>query len=133
MSNPHEIRMGSPQYGELVLDGDAFSTRPSLASESLLWSEDERLLAGQELLSSRNGPQTRVVVIDVERRELLATSEAHYGLCDPVRFDADGLIYRHWHHREGEQELRIDLRPREVLDALNSAEQRATCARAETG
>lgn len=109
--------MGSPQYGKLVLDGEPFRTEPRIESESLLWSEDKRLLAGQELVSWRDGPQTRVIVIDAERRELLARSEAHYGLCNPIRFDGDGLSYRHWHHKEGERELRLDLPPRELLDA----------------
>jgi hypothetical protein len=112
--------MGSPQYGELMLDGVVFRTEPRLESESLLWSEDERMLAGQELVSWKDGPQTRVIVIDAKRRELLAVSEARYGLCNPVRFEADGLTYRHWHHKEGERELRLDLPPRELLELLDA-------------
>jgi len=118
VKDPHELRMGSPQYGELILDGQTFQTKPSLEWESLLWSDDERLLAGQELVAWENGPQTRVVVIAVDIRELLAASEAHKGLCNPVQFEPDGLIYRHWHHQDGETELRLDLPPPEVLDVL---------------
>jgi hypothetical protein len=118
VKDPREMRMGSPQYGDLVLDGETFRTEPSVESESLLWSDDERLLAGQELISWQDGPQTRVIVIDAKRRELVAASEAHYGLCNPVRFEADGLTYRHWHHNDGERELLLNLPPRELLDAL---------------
>jgi hypothetical protein len=111
------MRMGSPTYGRLVLDGDAFSKSLSVESESLLWSDDERMLAGQELVSWWDGPRTRVVVIDAERRELLASSKAHYGLCNPAQFEADALIYRHWHHRQGQRALRLVLPSRGPLDA----------------
>jgi hypothetical protein len=44
-----EMRMGSPQYGELILDGEP--TAKSIGHESLMWSDDRRLLAGQQLVS----------------------------------------------------------------------------------
>lgn len=108
VKDPHELRMGSPQYGALVLDGERFRTEPCLDSQSLMWSDDGRTLAAQELVSWWDGPQTRVIVIDAESRVLLGASEAHKGLCHPVRFETDVLIYRHWHHQDGERELRLD-------------------------
>lgn len=107
VKNPAEVRMGSPQYGVLILDGDPYRIEPRLESESLIWSDDGRTLAAQELVAWERGPQTRVVVIDAESRELLAASEALTGLCNPVRFETDALVYRHWHHIDEEEELRL--------------------------
>jgi hypothetical protein len=101
------MRMGSPQYGELILDGEAIAKE--IEYQSLTWSDDRRLLAGQQLVSWRDGPRTRVVVIDAERRIELAATPAVDGLCNPMRFEDDGLVYRHWHHRRGEQEFRLSL------------------------
>jgi hypothetical protein len=60
--NPHELRMGSPQYGQLILDGKPIAR--SIEYESLTWSDDRRLLAVQQFVS--DGPRTRIVVIDTE-------------------------------------------------------------------
>jgi hypothetical protein len=71
--------------------------------------DDRRLLAAQQLVSELHGPRTRIVVFDTERRLELAASPAIDGLCDPVRFEDDNVVYRHWHHRRGERELRLRL------------------------
>jgi hypothetical protein len=102
-----EMRMGSPQYGELILDGEP--TAKSIGHESLMWSDDRRLLAGQQLVSWRNGPRTRVLAIDADRRMELAASPPANGLCNPIRFENDELVYRRWHHERGEQDLRLGL------------------------
>jgi hypothetical protein len=99
--------MGSPQYGELILDGDPIAT--DIEHESLTWSDDRRLLAAQQLVYWRNGPRTRVLVIDAKRRIKLAASPPTSGLCDPIRFEEDVLVYRRWHHERGERELRLGL------------------------
>jgi hypothetical protein len=102
-----EMRMGSPKYGELILDGEPIAR--SIEHESLTWSGDRRLLAGQQLVSWRNGPRTRVVVVDANRRIELAASPPAQGLCDPIRFQEGALVYRRWHHERGERELRLRL------------------------
>jgi hypothetical protein len=105
--DPHELRMGSPQYGELILDGEPMAK--GIEFESLMWSGDRRLLAAQQFVSGLDGPRTRIVVIDVERRIELVSTPAVDGLCNPVRFEDDVLVYSHWHHRRGERELRLPL------------------------
>jgi hypothetical protein len=105
--DPLEMRMGSPQYGELVLDGEPFAKE--IEHESLTWSDDRRFLAAQQLVSWGKGPRTRIVVIDVERRAELVTTADAAGLCQPVRFEDDTLVYRHWHHERGEHEVRVEL------------------------
>jgi hypothetical protein len=99
--------MGSPQWGELILDGEPFAK--SIEHESLIWSDDRRFLAAQQFVSGRSGPKTRIVVIDAERRTELVTTATVAGLCQPVRFEDGVLVYRHWHHERGEHELRITL------------------------
>jgi hypothetical protein len=105
--DPIEVRMGSPQYGELILDGEPIAR--AIEYESLTWSDDRRLLAAQQFVSGRDGPRTRIVVLDAERRVELVATPAVDGLCDPIRFEDDTLVYRHWQHRRGEQELRLPL------------------------
>jgi hypothetical protein len=107
--HPEELRMGSPQYGQLVLDGEVLSGSLAIEATSLRWSGDGRRLAAQELVSWPDGPITRVVVFDVERRTRIAASPPRRGIANPVSFESDGLIYRRWHERVGNQELRLKL------------------------
>jgi hypothetical protein len=51
--NPLELRMGSPQYGQLILDGKPIAK--SIEYESLTWSDDRRLLAAQHLVDGKEG------------------------------------------------------------------------------
>ena len=112
VKDPEEMRMGSPHYGRLVLDSEEFPTADDIESLSLRWSDDGRLLAAQELVSWSVEPETRVVVIDADRRVQVAASPPHLGLCNPRRFEDDALVYRRWHYREGEADLRLLLPPR---------------------
>jgi hypothetical protein len=101
--------MGSPPYGQLVLDGKPLSGPSEIEVSSLLWSKDGGRLAAQELVSWPDAPITRVVVFDVELRTKIAASPPRRGIANPVSFEADGLIYRRWHERAGNQELRLKL------------------------
>jgi hypothetical protein len=107
--NPEEIRMGSPQYGQLVLDGEPLSGSLEIEASSLLWSGDGGRLAAQELFSWPDGPITRVVVFDVVQRTRIAASPPRRGIANPVSFEPGGLVYRRWHERAGNQELRLRL------------------------
>jgi hypothetical protein len=107
VKDPIAMRMGSPQYGQLILDGEPIASADAIEFDSLVWSTDRRLLAAQELVSWFDGPKTRVVVIDADQRRVAAASPPAGGLCTPVRLDGDALVYRHWHHRRGERELRL--------------------------
>jgi hypothetical protein len=102
--------MGSPQYGRLMLDGEelVLNDPGTVESGSLVWSADGRFLAIQERDYSIPYPGTRVVVVDAGRRVEVGASEPAPGLCTPIRFDGHSLVYRHWHHRRGEHELRLD-------------------------
>jgi len=99
--------MGSPQYGELLLDGVPLSRR--IEARSLLWSDDGTRLAAQELVEWYDGPTTCVVVFDTRTRARVAESPARDGLDTPLRFEPGSLVYRHWHHRAGEREMKLPL------------------------
>jgi hypothetical protein len=89
--------------------GEPLSGSLAIEASSLLWSGDGRRLAAQELVSSPDALITRVVVFDVEQRTRIAASPPRRGIANPVSFELDGLIYRRWHERAGNQELRLTL------------------------
>jgi hypothetical protein len=101
--------MGSPQWGQLILDGCAISRPYSIEDRSLLWSDDRTRLAAQELVSARDPFSTRVVVFDTRDRIRIASSPPRAGIATPVRFEREVLVYRHWHHMAGEQEFRLTI------------------------
>jgi len=101
--------MGSPQYGQLVLDGVPISGSLCIEAQSLLWSRDGRWLAAQELVSWHGDPTTRVVVFDTKRRKHSAASPPRVGLGNPTRFERGELLYRHWNQHAGERELSLDI------------------------
>jgi hypothetical protein len=98
--------MGSPQYGRLVLDGEELAHAGSIESRSLLWSEDGKRLAAQELVPSQDDPKTRVVVFETSERTRIAASPPRRGFGFPIRFERGVLVYRHV-HAAGERELRL--------------------------
>jgi hypothetical protein len=103
-----EPRMGSPEYGRLVLDGEMLVEAGSIESRSLLWAEDGTRLAAQELVSWQDDPKTRVVVFDTHRRTRVAASPPRRGFGVPIRFEPGVLVYRH-EHVAGERELRLTI------------------------
>jgi hypothetical protein len=109
VKNPIEMRMGSPQYGQLVLDGHVVRGLNSVEADSLVWSGDGRQLAVQELVSWADAPKTRVAVVDTTQRACIAASRARNGLSTPVSFESGALVYRHWSQHAGEQTMHLRL------------------------
>ena len=105
--DPEEVRMGSPQYGRLVLDGKPLGGPLKIEANSLVWSRDRARLAAQELVSWPDAPITRVVVFDVERRTRIAASPPRKGIANPVSFEPGLLVYRRSHERAASHELRL--------------------------
>src|SRR6266568_3746911 len=97
-----EIRMGSPQYGTLVLDGSPLDVGAPVDEAFLVWSHDGRYLAATVLDRSITYPGTKVIVIDAETRAVVGSSEALSGLGSPLEFVGRSLSYRHWHHIDGD-------------------------------
>jgi hypothetical protein len=85
-------------------DLDQTASRPGR-----FFGRDRTCLAAQELVSARDPFSTRVVVFDTRDRTRIASSRPRAGIVTPVRFERDVVIYRHWHHIAGEQELRLTI------------------------
>jgi hypothetical protein len=60
---PEEMRMGSPQYGQLILDGDPVSGALEIEAGSLVWSSDgwKARRAGARFLARRPHYESRGV------------------------------------------------------------------------
>jgi hypothetical protein len=86
---PVEMRMGSPLYGQLILDGEPVSGALEIEAGSLVWSSDGRRLAAQALVSWPDAPITRVVVFDVEQRRRITASPPRRH-CEPRQLRAEG-------------------------------------------
>jgi hypothetical protein len=70
----------------------------------------DRWLAAQELVDGLEGLTTRVVVLDADRRTQISASSPRRGIANPVAFEGVSLVYRHWHHRAGDREMRLDVK-----------------------
>ena len=87
-----EIRFG-PAYYSLAMDEIRFGER--VFGNSFLWSSDSRYFAIQEWGTVREGegPQTHLLLIDLDRRRECVLSRAEKGFIAPKKFENDKLIY----------------------------------------
>lgn len=97
-----EMRMGSPQYGTLVIDGSPLDVDGHVEERSLIWSNDGRYLGACVLDSWSMHPVTRAIVIDAEARTVIATSEPRCGYASPLQFIGRSLSYYQAHDPEGD-------------------------------
>jgi hypothetical protein len=66
-----------------------------------LWSPDSRFFAVQEweTTSENGGPQTRLLLIDLDRKQECVLSRAERGFIIPQKFEKDKLIYTKEYHQ----------------------------------
>lgn len=103
-----EIRFGPPYYA-LVIDNLSFGGR--VFGNAFLWSPDSRFFAVQEWesTSETQGPNTRLLLIDLETRRECVLSRAEQGFIIPKQFDHDKLIYTKKYYGKGvENEFEIE-------------------------
>jgi hypothetical protein len=91
--DPGEMRMGSPQYGTLMLDGSPLDVGGQVDAATPAWSPDGRYLAGTVLDSAKPYPWTKVIVIDAQTREVVAATDGEPCLCKPGQFIGRGVDY----------------------------------------
>jgi hypothetical protein len=91
-----EMRMGSPQYGTLVLDGTPLDVGGPVDEASLDWSQDGRYLAATVLDPANPYPWTKVIVVDAQARDVVGATEGGSGLYKPGEFLGRGLEYFRW-------------------------------------
>jgi hypothetical protein len=87
-----EIRFG-PAYYSLTVDKISYVER--VFGNSHLWSPDSRYFAVQEweTTSESSGPQTRLLLIDLDLKQECVLSRAERGFIVPQKFEKDKLIY----------------------------------------
>lgn len=92
-----EIRFGPPYY-KVEVDGrllSKLSLQKRVFGVGCLWSSDSRYLALSEWLSrlESRGPDTQLVVIDIQNRREHVVERMRGGFADPVRFEGNTLFY----------------------------------------
>jgi hypothetical protein len=95
-----EIRFG-PAYYSLRMQDIFFGDRTF--GNSHLWSPDSRFFAIQEweTIFEGRGPQTHLLLIDVEDKRECVLSRADQGFIVPRSFDQDKLIYTKEYYGRG--------------------------------
>jgi hypothetical protein len=103
-----EIRFG-PAFYTLAVDHIPFGKR--VFGHQLLWSPDSRYFAIQEWETAEEalGPQTRLLLIDLNTRRECILSKAEQGFIVPRKFENGKLVYTKEYHGQGIiQEFEID-------------------------
>jgi hypothetical protein len=87
-----EIRFGPPFYSLELLN---FDFHDRIFGDDHLWSSDSRFFAVQEWLTTDEleGPETQLLLIDVENERECVLSSTHQGFIKPIQFDGEKLIY----------------------------------------
>lgn len=114
-----EIRFG-PAYYSLTIDKISFGER--VFGNSYLWSPDSRYFAVQEweTASEGRGPQTRLLLIDLDLKQECVLSRAERGFIVPQKFEKDKLIYTKEYRGYGvTQELEIEFQKVNRWENLN--------------
>ena len=88
-----EIRFGPP-YFSLVVENYRFPER--FFGNAWLWSPDSRYFAIQEweTIQEGGGPQTHLLLIDVDTNRECVVSRAENGFIVPLKFENNKLIYQ---------------------------------------
>ena len=98
--------MGSPLFGSITFPGFAFELADRLFGEAMAFSPDSRFLAISELISSQEGPESRVVAFDfVDRIERVAMHSIP-GITRRISWsDARTIDIRFWSYESGERAI----------------------------
>jgi hypothetical protein len=103
-----EIRFG-PAFYTLKVDMISFGKR--VFGNKFLWSPDSRYFAIQEweTVSEALGPQTQLLLIDLETNCECVLSKVERGFIVPRKFESGKLIYAKEYHGQGVvKEFEID-------------------------
>lgn len=114
-----EIRFG-PEYYSLTLDNISFGER--VFGKSYLWSPDSRYFAVQEweTTTESHGPQTRLLLVDLQLKKQSVLSRAEQGFIVPRNFEKEKLIYTKEYRGQGTiKEFEIEFLLLDRWDNLN--------------
>jgi len=87
-----EVRFGPVYY---LLTVDEISFRERIFGGSYLWSPDSRFFAIQEweTTNEAGGPQTKLLLIDLQKKRECVLSRAERGFIIPRKFEGKRLLY----------------------------------------
>ena len=114
-----EIRFG-PAYYSLTIDKIALRER--VFGSSYLWSPDSRYFAVQEWQTTfeSRGPQTRLLLIDLDLKQACVLSRAERGFVVPRKFEENKLIYtKEYYQQSLIQEFEIEFLSVDRWDNIN--------------
>jgi hypothetical protein len=96
-----EMRFGPP-YFRLEIDGEPVPNR--IFGDRLCWSGDSRYLATEEWLTTdyQAGPITRVLLIDLEKKQASTFREIEKGFAENFRFQENKFLYAKRYYDTGE-------------------------------
>jgi WD40 repeat protein len=100
-----EIRMGSPLFGRIEIQGSNCGLVDGEFAEQFAFSNDSRFLAAAKLGDTRLGPHIQVIVFDLAQGSRTSVFD-HYGLIHDIQWEPDGyLSIATWTHLDGEKHL----------------------------
>jgi len=92
LHNYGEVRMGSPSFGRIEIQGSSFNTNNQEFGEPMAFSPDSRFLAAEQLVNTMPGPHTRAIVFDFEKKRQIIVHNQNPGLLRRFSWSADGLL-----------------------------------------
>jgi hypothetical protein len=100
-----EIRMGSPEFGIIEIRGASFITKEKVFGVPMAFSPDSRFLAAEQLIDTKTGPHTCVVVFDFERQREIIVHDQNPGFVRRFTWSPTSLLTMvTWSHLNGERE-----------------------------
>ena len=100
-----EVRMGSPLFGQIEIQGSNFGLVDGEFAEQFAFSDDSRFLAAAALVDTRLGPHMQVIVFDLAHGSRTSVFD-HHGLIHDIQWESDGaLSLVTWTHLDGEKYL----------------------------
>lgn len=92
LDNIGEIRFGPPYYS-MIFNDICFEGR--IFGDDYLWSQDSKYFAIQEwkTIDYNKGPQTQLIILDVDNKKECIVSTANKGFIVPKAFESGKIIY----------------------------------------
>jgi hypothetical protein len=98
-----EIRMGSPEFGNIKIVGTSFSTNGRSFGDAMAFSPDSRYFAIAELVDASR-PSTRVVAFDLKRKAERIVFVRDPGLIKKLDWiSPDEMKISSWSHLYGDE------------------------------
>ena len=100
-----EIRMGSPEFGEIIIQGASFKLAGRQFGRAMVFSHDSRFLAVEELVDGTDDLHTRALVFDLEQNRQIIVPSPSSGFVKKFAWSEEGwLNITAWSRQTGERQ-----------------------------